>query len=292
MRMEKDTGNGTGTVEVALLGVAATAIPDVPRVPHELPADPSREDLVSFAELLRQGGREVVVIVPEALAEPGLQRLRTAASALGGRPVAFHLTGLPALQVATLGALAAVAAPHVASAGVLVAALPALEAELTGVGVVRGLSRLTVAKPSFGQRLRGLLPGSLFVARGGTEPVVASARAKSPGAALAELLPAGSATVLAARGRGERHGETTARAVMERTGAAPLQAAEQHRSIAGGWGREPLLEAVSWPQDQAAMLERVFGVRFVQCAWCERPTAVSPCPTCGHDRHPSLAVSS
>ena len=280
---------GAAAVEVALLGVAATAIPDVPCTPHELPADPSREDLGRIVELLRTGDREVVVIVPNVIAAHGRQRLQTAASALGGRPIAFHMTALSGLGVATLGALAAGATPHVASAGVLAGALPALERELTAAAVLRGVARLTSPRPGFGQRLRGLLPGTLFAARGGDGPVVASADRRAPGAALAALLPADSATVLAARGRGTRHGEQTARVIADATGAAPLQAPEQAAGLPGGWGREPLLEAVAWPAEQAAMLQRVFGRPFVPCPWCDRPAAVTPCPTCGHDRNPALS---
>lgn len=276
------------TVEVALLGITATVIPDVPRLPHDLPADPHRDDLSHIVELLRTGDREVVVVVPDAIGELGRQRLQTAASALGGRPLAFHTTPLSGLGAATLGALAAVAAPHVASAGVLAGALPALERELTSVAVLRGVMRLTAARPGLAQRLQGLLPGSLFAARAGPDPIVTSADRRAPGAALAALLPADSATVLAAGGRGARHGEAAARAIADATGAAPLQAPEQERTLPGGWGREPLLEAVAWPAAQAAMLQRVFGRPFAPCPWCDRPAAVTPCPTCGHDRNPAL----
>ena len=277
------------TVEVALLGVAATAIPGVPRAPHHLPADPDRDDLGHILELLQTGDRELVVVVPDAIAEPGRQRLRTAASALGGRPIAFHVTALSGLGAATLGALAAGAAPHVVSGGVLAGALPALERELTSVAVLQGVARLTAARPGFSQRLRGLLPGSLFAACAGDDPVVTSADRKAPGIALAALLPGSSATVLAARGRGARHGEAAARSIADVTGATPLQAPEQERRLPGGWGRVPLLEVVAWPVDQAAMLQRVFGRPFVPCPWCDRPAAVTPCTTCGHDRNPALS---
>ena len=286
-----DTQSIGAAVEVALLGVAATAIPDVPRAPHDLPADPDRDDLGHIVELLRTGDRELVVVVPDAVAEPGRRRLQTAASALGGRPIAFHATALSGLGVATLGGLAAGAAPHVASAGVLAGALPALERELTSVAVLQGVARLTAARPGLGQRLRGLLPGSLFAARAGDDPVVTSADRRAPGTALAALLPADSATVLAVRGRGTRHGEETARLIVEATGSAPLQGPEQERGLPGGWGREPLLEVVAWPADQAAMLQRVFGRPFVPCPWCDRPAAVTPCPTCGHDRNPALSAA-
>ncbi len=280
----------SGIVDVALLGVAPIAIPEAPRAPIALPANPGRDDLGPIVEVLRSGERELVIILPEPLVEPGRQRVQTVASALGGRPVAFHVTALSGLGAATLGALAAAAAPHVASAGILAAALPALERELTGVAVLRGVSRLNAAKPTLAQRLQALLPGRLFVARGGEEATVARADGRAPGDDLARLLPGASASVLAARGRGTQHGETAARAIVGATGAAPLQG-EGDGGIPGPWGRAPLLEAVAWPADQAAMLQRVFGRPFAPCPWCERPAAATPCPTCGHDRNPALVAA-
>jgi hypothetical protein len=274
------TGTATAGARVVLAAEGALTLPGTGATPLVLAPDPSREDLDALVDALAGLPGDAVAIVPERHAEPWRARVRTAASALGGRQVAFHATSLPPLAAAAAGTLAAHLAPQASSAAALAAALPRLEAELVPFALLRSTLRLADPKPKLGHRLRSLFPGAWFAARLQPDPAVAPASAKRPTGDL-DLVPADHAVLLAPKA-GKRDTSWFAAALGDPPTTDP------HPDATSAWRSALLVEGVAWPRDLDVLAARVLDQPTAPCPWCGTPAATVPCPTCGHDRNPGL----
>jgi hypothetical protein len=207
-------------------------------------------------------------------------------SALDGRcRIACCQTDLSPLAASALVRLAASAAPAAPSAALRADAIPALEQELLVAAVLPGVLRLRRPKPSFGARLRSLLPGARFLVSPEPEPVVASLRRHDGPPTLLDA--AGDEVAVVAAGR--VRGVTAATEMLtEVFGGARIDVVEAPPGLAGRWRVTQAIEAVAYPTDAAAMTRRVLGLEAAPCPWCGEPHAALPCALCGHDRNRAL----
>jgi hypothetical protein len=253
-------------------------------VPLTLPIDAPRDDLNALVDDLRE---DAIAVLPAARIEPALRRLHVLQSALDGRcRIAFCQTDLSPLAASALVRLAASAAPSAPSAALLADAVPALEHELLVAAVLPGVLRLRRPKPSFGARLRSLLPGARFLVSPEPEPVVASLR--RAGGVPTLLDDAGDEVAVVAAGRVRGVGAPT-ELLSEVFGGAQIDEVDAPPGLAGRWRVTQAIEAVAYPTNAAAMTRRVLGLQAAPCPWCGEPHAALPCALCGHDRNRALA---
>jgi hypothetical protein len=218
--------------------------------------------------------------------EPALRRLHVLQSALDGRcRIAYIQTELSPLAASALVRLAASVAPEAPSAALLADAVPALEHELLVAAVLPSVLRLRRPKPSFGARLRSLLPGARFLVSPEPEPVVASLRRAGGVPTLLDDARDEVAVVAAGRVRGV---QAPAELLAKVFGGAQIDEVDAPPGLAGRWRVTQAIEAVAYPTDAAAMTRRVLGLQAVPCPWCGEPHAALPCALCGHDRNRAL----
>jgi hypothetical protein len=253
-------------------------------VPLTLPIDAPRDDLNALVDDLRE---DAIAVLPAAHIEPALRRLHVLQSALDGRcRIAFCQTDLSPLAASALVRLAASAAPSAPSAALLADAVPALEHELLVAAVLPGVLRLRRPKPSFGARLRSLLPRARYLVSPEPEPVVASLR--RAGGVPTLLDDAGDEVAVVAAGR-VRGVAAPTELLSEVFGGAQIDEVDAPPGLAGRWRVTQAIEAVAYPTNAAAMTRRVLGLQAAPCPWCGEPHAALPCALCGHDRNRALA---
>jgi hypothetical protein len=268
---------------VIAVGIEAALLVGHERAPFALPIDAPRDSLNELVEDLRA---DSIAILPAGRLEPALRRLHVLQSALDGRcRIACCQTDLSPLAASALVRLAASAAPAAPSAALLADAIPALEQELLVAAVLPGVLRLRRPKPSFGARLRSLLPGARFLVSPDPEPVVASLRRAGGVPTLLDDARDEVAVVAAGRVRGLQ-GPTEL--LGEVFGGAQIDEVDAPPGLAGRWRVTQAIEAVAYPIDAAAMARRVLGLQAVPCPWCGEPHAALPCALCGHDRNRAL----
>lgn len=242
------------------------------------------EDAVK--ELIGQLRGDVIAILPATRLEPALRRLQVLRSALDGRSrLACCQTELSPLAAGVLVRLAASAALAAPSAALLADALPALERELLVAAVLPGVARLRHPRPSFGARLRSLLPGARFLVSREPEPLVAPLHGRRTPPTLIDD-PGGEVAVIAA-GRLRR---TSARELLETAfSGAELDEVEAPAGLAGHWRARQAIEAIAYPTDPEAMARRVLALPAAHCPWCGELHAALPCSLCGHDHDRALS---
>jgi hypothetical protein len=268
---------------VIAVGIEAALLVGHERAPVALPIDAPRDSLNELAEDLRA---DAIAILPAGRLEPALRRLHVLQSALDGRcRIACCQTDLSPLAASALVRLAASAAPAAPSAALLADAMPALEQELLVAAVVPGVLRLRRPKPSFGARLRSLLPGARFLVSPEPEPVVASLRRHDGPPTLLDAAGEEVAVVAAGRVRGVT---AATELLTEVFGGAHIDEVPAPPGLAGRWRVTQAIEAVAYPTDAAAMTRRVLGLEAAPCPWCGEPHAALPCALCGHDRNRAL----
>jgi hypothetical protein len=268
---------------VIAVGIEAALLVGHERAPFALPIDAPRDSLNELVEDLRA---DSIAILPAGRLEPALRRLHVLQSALDGRcRIACCQTDLSPLAASALVRLAASAAPAAPSAALLADAIPALEQELLVAAVLPGVLRLRRPKPSFGARLRSLLPGARFLVSPEPEPVVASLRRHDGPPTLLDA--AGDEVAVVAAGRVRGVGAAT-EMLTEVFGGARIDVVEAPPGLAGRWRVTQAIEAVAYPTDAAAMTRRVLGLEAAPCPWCGEPHAALPCALCGHDRNRAL----
>jgi len=268
---------------VIAVGIEAALLVGHERAPFALPIDAPRDSLNELVEDLRA---DAIAILPAGRLEPALRRLHVLQSALDGRcRIACCQTDLSPLAASALVRLAASAAPAAPSAALLADAIPALEQELLVAAVLPGVLRLRRPKPSFGARLRSLLPGARFLVSPEPEPVVASLRKHDGPPSLLDAAGEEVAVVAAGRVRGVT---ATTELLTEVFGGARIDVVDAPPGLAGRWRVTHAIEAVAYPTDAAAMTRRVLGLEAAPCPWCGEPHAALPCALCGHDRNRAL----
>jgi hypothetical protein len=268
---------------VIAVGIEAALLVGHERAPVALPIDAPRDALNELAEDLHA---DAIAILPAGRLEPALRRLHVLQSALDGRcRIACCQTDLSPLAASALVRLAASAAPAAPSAALLADAIGVLEQELLVAAVLPGVLRLRRPKPTFGARLRSLLPGARFLVSPEPEPVVASLRRHDGPPTLLDAAGDDVAVVAAGRVRGVA---APTELLTEVFGGAHIDEVDAPPGLAGRWRVTQAIEAVAYPTDAAAMSRRVLGLEAAPCPWCGEPHAALPCALCGHDRNRAL----
>jgi hypothetical protein len=269
---------------VIAVGIEAARLIGHEREPLTLPIDAPRDALNELADELRE---DAIAILPSARLEPALRRLHVLQSALDGRcRIAFVQTDVSPLAASALVRLAASVAPATPSAALLADAVPALEHELLVAAVLPSVLRLRRPKPSFGARLRSLLPGARFVVSPEPEAVVATLRRHGGAPTLLDDAGDEVAAVVAGRVRGVA---APAGLLAEVFGGARIEEVDAPPGLAGRWRVTQAIEGVAYPTNAEAMTRRVLGLQAAPCPWCGEPHAALPCALCGHDRNRALA---
>jgi hypothetical protein len=269
---------------VIAVGIEAALLVGHERAPLTLPIDAPREALNDLADELRA---DSIAILPAARLEPALRRLHVLQSALDGRcRIACCQTDLSPLAASALVRLAASVAPAAPSAALLADAMPALERELLVAAVLPSVLRLRRPKPSFGARLRSLLPGARFLVSAEPEAVVAALRRQGGAPTLLDDAGDDVAVVTAGRVRGVA---APLELLAEVFGGAQVDEVDAPPGLAGRWRVTQAIEAVAYPTNAEAMARRVLGLQAAPCPWCGEPHAALPCALCGHDRNRALA---
>jgi hypothetical protein len=269
---------------VIAVGIEAARLIGHERDPLTLPIDAPREALNELADELRE---DAIAILPAARLEPALRRLHVLQSALDGRcRIAFCQTDMSPLAASALVRLAASVAPATPSAALLADAMSAIEHELLVAAVLPSVLRLRRPKPSFGARLRSLLPGARFLVSPEPEAVVATLHRHGGAPTLLDHADDEVAAVVAGRVRGV---PAPAGLLAEVFGGARIEEVDAPPGLAGRWRVTQAIEGVAYPTNAEAMTRRVLGLQAAPCPWCGEPHAALPCALCGHDRNRALA---
>jgi hypothetical protein len=266
---------------VATVGYEAANLVHDSRTPLWLGESLGRDDLQALVNLAAEktaDGGHLVVIHPAWRAEPTLGRIETVRASLDTVRLVAYGARLPPLAGAVLGALADALAPHLAPAGLLLAALPLLERQLLVVTWLRRVTGLTEPPPSLWQHLASWLPGTAFVASTWPEPCVRFIR----------------------RGEGPldlpRPRSTVGLAVADHNGdpewvdrcLIPALGTPRRRDVAPSpfgplwWGSNRLIETVVYPLGLGPTADALArSLQLQRCHWCREEIASSPCPFCG-----------
>jgi hypothetical protein len=244
-----------------------------------LPLGPARGELSELYDaVVQQFDRPTVAIIPRLWSEQAIRRLQTVQLASGRPPVAYYVTDAPPLAGGVLAALAAMLATRFEQAGVLLAALPAVERELIWVTWLRSIRRLRQPAPSLRQRSASLVSRRGFVVSSWPEPGVHVVRDRRPTPPLPELLAQFQLAVAPNGGDPE-----WARAVSAELAGVPTRQYEAAPLGPSWWGTEQLVETVAYPIDVEALAEHAGGpVVTAECRWCGERISSQACPFCGH----------
>jgi hypothetical protein len=267
------------STSVVTVGLRAEQFLDQQGEVVSLSLGPARGELDElFDAVASQLERPTVAIVPRRWSEQAIRRLQTVQLASGAPPVAYYVTGLPPLAGGVLAGLAAALATRFAEAGVLWAALPAVERELIWVTWLRSIRRLREPAPSLRQRFAAVTSRRGFVAASWPEPGVHVSRDRRPTPPLPELLTQFQLAVAPNGGDPE-----WARAVSAELAGVPSREYEPAPLGADWWGTDQLVETVAYPIDVDALAEHAGGsVVTAACRWCGQRITSQACPFCGH----------
>jgi hypothetical protein len=255
--------------------------PLLPAFPHSLHRDDLGR-LLALIEVELARGQEVVTIAPRWLAGPAVTRLQTVRAALDTTRLALYTSPLPPLAGAVLCALAAALGERVHDAGLLHAALPALERDLLPMARLGSVVRLAHPVPSLGQRALSLWPGTGFGVSWWPRPHLRTLRIADDGVALPsgplwDGPPVGRIAVAAP----DRTAlDWVEEAVLPAFGDATVVRVDQPPFTALYWGSRRVIEVVAYPTDLPALLRRVTGERARRCPWCGATVATTTCPFC------------
>lgn len=247
---------------------------------------PEVHELVEVLRWADTDGRAVLAVHPAVGGEAVGRRLALARALADVPRVVTYPSRLPPLAAGVLAALSAELAPHLASAGLSVAALPHLEGELTVLAWLGSVARLREPGPSLRQHLRSWLPRAAFLAsyRPGLWVHAANRVLRDE-----ECLPQryGRMGVAVAA-----HGGDLAwvrRALLPRFAGAQVIATAPSATATTWWGTDRLVEVVGYPLDTSALAGRMLRyLRPLACRWCGEEIAGQPCPFCGQRQEPGV----
>lgn len=243
----------------------------------------SRGDLPRLAEISSDAlerGSFALAIYPDRYEEPTLRRLLSVRSALNAPRLIPYASSLPPLSGGVLCGLAAAAARHLGSPGVLPAALPRLERELIVFAWLSGVSGLEQPAPSVWQHMVSMAPWTRFGVRLQPDPFVKVLRKKDDDLKLPSLERASVAVI------GDSGGDAdwVKRTTEARFGRIPVREAEGAELAARWWGTKRSVEAVVFPLDIAAVAAAIVRtLRVRECDWCGQRIVALKCPLCGSD---------
>lgn len=267
------------TTRIATVGLSAGLFFDgVGALPSF--ADPlTREDLERLVDLVNDDpDAQWVVLYQASSSEPTLRRLQTVRSALDTARVATYAVAVPPLAAAVLASMAAAIAPHLPSAGVLVAGLPALEQQLLVLAWLGRVSSLKEPNPTVWQHLASLWPTTAFAVSYWPEPAVRRIRKDDEPLSL----PRASTTVGLAVAAADGDREWIDRAVLPALGQTRIRDVESPDASAAWWGTNRLVEVVAYPLDAAATAKAISAsLSRAPCRWCKQDIAAARCPFCG-----------
>lgn len=230
----------------------------------------------------------VLVVYPAWHAEPALRRIQTVRAALDTLAVVGYGSAAGPLAGAVLAVLAAAVAPAAGAAGVLHAAVPALERQLVGVTWLARVNGLTSPVPTLRDHALSWWPGAAFAVTTWPEPRVSRLRREATGTWQPVTLPRPAAAVALAVADAGGDPEWVRRVVVPALGGPPVVPVAPSPLAAARWGRTPATEAVAYPTDVAALAAAVLdGLRRGRCPWCGETAAAPRCPSCGLDAEPA-----
>jgi hypothetical protein len=281
---------------IIAVGYAAEVfVPQQPRV-HAFPHVLTRDDLDRLADLVAKDlGREraVIAIYPGWSAEPSLRRLQTVRSALASPRFTTYATGLPPVAGSVLCALAAAAAVHVRSPGLIFAGLPILERQIVSLARLPSVGGLRNPTPSLWQHALSVLPGVSFAVSWWPKPTVARLRKRQ----LSVPLPVrdqwrGPALDTVALSGGDQKGaDWFEQVAIPAIGASYLLPLEAQPLSGAFWANKRVIEGAAYPSDVSAVVGLLRGApEPVPCEWCGEMVITDHCPFCGVDR--ALVVAS
>lgn len=264
---------------VITIGFRAETLLPEQEGPVSLPLGPERGDLEELYDAV-VGALEqpTLAILPARWADRAIRRLQTVQLVSDKSPMAFYVTDLPPLAGGILASIASALASRLADAGVLHAALPAVERELIWVTWLRRIARLRDPAPSMSQRARSVVPGRRWVVSNWPEPRVHAVKDRRKVPPLPELLATFQLAVAPNDGDPE-----WARAVSAELAGVATREYEPTPLGASWWGTEQLVETVAYPIDIDALAEHAAsGLVPAACHWCGERIASAACPFCGH----------
>lgn len=247
------------------------------------PRAPGRDDLDPMLDALRgvlAHSEHALVIYPQWLAEPALQRLQTVHAALGAERIAVHASALPPLAGGVLCALASALGGRVGSTGELVGVLPALEQRLVVAAWAGSVTRLRQPAPSILQHLVSLWPGTSFGLVHQPERLVRRLSKRGSSFPITRV-PEPMALVVAPRAGGNL--DWIKATLNPALGNLAMHEVDPTHHGPRWWGTNALVEAVAHPTDLDALSASLTDEPRVRpCAWCGEPVTAWPCPVCGH----------
>jgi hypothetical protein len=289
-RREEGREDPRDVTRIIAVGYSAEVfVPQQPRV-HAFPHVLTREDLERLADVVAKDlarERAVIAIYPGWSAEPSLRRLQTVRSALASPRFTTYATGLPPVAGSILCALAAAAAVHVRSAGLIFAGLPVLERQIVTIARLPSVGGLRTPSPSLWQHAVSLLPGVSFAVSWWPKPAVARLRKHQ----LSVPLPTpdqwrGPALdTVALAGADAKGADWFERTAIPAVGSSYLLPLEPQPLSPTFWGGKRVIEAAAYPSDMAAVGSLLRGApQPVPCEWCGELVITDYCPFCGADR--------
>lgn len=275
------SGVEPSSVAVIGFGYELSGLFDGQRPVTVIPGAPDDDATAEIASTLQGALQRAVyiVVIAAGWTDPDEQRrLDTALTAVGADRVAVVPSDLPPLAGGVLAALAAALSERL-SAGLLVAGLDAIAAELVVVGWVRSVSGLT--RPDVSVLLHGasLLPGG----RGfgvGLQPEE-FVRKLNPAREVPLALAAETSELVLADRDGDVSWVTDV--VNPALGRLTVSEVDSPSRAPEWWGAGKLTEIVAYPADLEALAARVAAGRTTgRCGWCGTSMAAASCPFCGH----------
>ena len=266
---------------IATVGYEAAGLVHDSRAPLWFGDSLAREGLTDLADLAADqtaDGGHLVVIHPAWKPEPTLGRIQTIRSSLDTVRLVAYGARVPPLAGSVLAALADALAPHLAPAGLLLAALPLLERQLLILTWLKRVTGLSEPAPSVWQHLASWWPGTSFVASSWPEP---SVRFHRRGDGPAELPRPRMAVGLAVASR-NGDPEWVDRCLVPVLGTPKIREVPPSPLGPEWWGSDRLVEAVVYPLGLGPTADTLArSLQLQRCEWCREEIASSPCPFCG-----------
>jgi len=252
---------------------------------HAFPHSLSRQDLRRLLAVLEAeiaDGHEVLVVQPTWLSGPAERRLQIARAALDASRLTLYTSALPPLAGAALCALAAALGELVPAAGVLHAAMPALERSLVPFARLATVARLAHPRPDAAQRALSAWPGAAFGVSWWPHPHLRTLRMADEGVSLPPAMawegpPLVRVAVAAPPGTALTWLEDS---VLPAFGTPAVVLVDPPSFTGTYWGTQRVVEAVAYPTDVRGLVPVIGAHGTHRCPWCGAVVAERLCPFC------------
>lgn len=190
-------------------------------------------------------------------------------------------TALSPLAASAVGGMVARLTDHVEEPAVLLAGLPRLVGGVMGAALLGSVSRLEHLSPSLGQHMASWLPGGRFLAVASPDARVERLGRKA-GVPLPPVVEDRRAVLSV--GTDALRGPVVEALTARGTASPRIEDVPLSERSREWWGTDDLVEVaivpVGEPRIASDLVSHVGPAR--PCGWCQRATATSPCPWCGH----------